>query len=1078
MILILLLLHLSQTPHWHNEDSLIVTQWTVEDGLPGNSINRVIQDDDGFIWLTSYYGLIRFDGMRFHVLDHSTTPQIRNNRLKLFHKAPDGTVWISLESLGLIRYKDSSFQLYDFDDGLTDEHITAIRTLPDGRLLVGTYDGLYWLDTSTDRFVRIDLGDDSRMNHISEVIIGSDGVVWITTYSGWIRMSGDRVERFESAGETQIVEDSDGVLWISTRKGLFILNRDGTQRSSQRIPTQLRDADISGVFRINDQVLVTTPGTSYLIRDGRFRQVGGVQIPSEDQIINAMVDSYGVAWVISQRGNVFHLEDGDLKQMSMLNPISTASALMMYEDIERNLWVSTRYGGVFRVKRNPISHIGTPEGLRDDNILGLYIDRNDRLFIGTRNDGFSIISEKGMMNVPVATSPRYGTVHDFAEDENGNIWVATFPHGLVRYDEDRQALIPFKLGSSIMSNDIRAIHAGGDEFLWLATAAGLVRFNTRTNQFTTFDRSTGLPSQILRNIEPDSKGRLWISTADNGIFRYDTETGDILSLNKESGLPSNIIRSVLIDPDDESVLWIGSETEGLIRYRQGSYLSVGLSDGLPDRVVHSIRQGPFGWMWITTNSGVIRINKEDLNAYLDDQQPGFHFIVYAERDGMRNSEANGGFHNGSLFTPDLEYVLVSTQSGVARIPLRKPDPEKEAPPVFILDDIYQRRDVDTLLTDGVNAIDIAFAGLRYASPEGVRYQYRMIGLSDEWTDVFNRDVIRFQNLKPGEYVFEVISWNEAGTIASEPARMRITVKALYHQTLWFRLLSIISLIVIIWVVTTIRLNRLKTIQQRLETLVDQKTQELRNEKHEVEKQKQVIEEQKAHLQELNDTKDRFFSIIGHDLRGPFQTLLGLSQLMIEEYDEMDDVEIRQNLKHLRASSENLHRLVENLLEWSSLQKGKDRILMEPIDMDDIAKSTVRLFGPIASTKAIHFEAIVPGDMVVMADRNIVETVIRNLVSNAIKFTKTEGIVVLEAGMGETDWWIQVSDNGIGMSENLRKQVMNIDKSVKRRGTMNEWGTGLGLALCKELISLHDGSILVESEPEIGSRFTVRFPNRS
>jgi signal transduction histidine kinase len=253
---------------------------------------------------------------------------------------------------------------------------------------------------------------------------------------------------------------------------------------------------------------------------------------------------------------------------------------------------------------------------------------------------------------------------------------------------------------------------------------------------------------------------------------------------------------------------------------------------------------------------------------------------------------------------------------------------------------------------------------------------------------------------------------------------------------------------------------------------------LRNEKAEVEKQKAIIEQQAANLADLIETRDKFFAIIGHDLRGPFQTLLGLSQLMLDEFDEMDDHERRQSLKHLRSSSENLHRLVENLLEWSTLQKGNMKLLIEPVDINALAESTVRLFGPSASVKGIHLEAIVPDSMVVDADASVVETIVRNFVSNAIKFTKAEGIVVLEADRNETQWWIQVSDNGIGMSETMRRNALNIDKSIKRRGTVNEWGTGLGLALCNELMKVHGGEIVVESEPGVGSRFTARFNNRS
>jgi signal transduction histidine kinase len=308
--------------------------------------------------------------------------------------------------------------------------------------------------------------------------------------------------------------------------------------------------------------------------------------------------------------------------------------------------------------------------------------------------------------------------------------------------------------------------------------------------------------------------------------------------------------------------------------------------------------------------------------------------------------------------------------------------------------------------------------------------------------------------------------------------LTLIVKPTLWQMPWFWLLVVLVLGGGIWWLIDRRMKTFQTIRERLEVLVQERTQDLRAEKAEVEKQKAIIEQQAANLEDLIQTRDKFFAIIGHDLRGPFQTLLGLSQLMLDDYDEMDDHELRQSLKHLRSSSENLHRLVENLLEWSTLQKGNMKLFIEPLDINAMAESTVRLFGPSASVKGIHLEAIVPDAMVVAADTSVVDTIVRNFVSNAIKFTKTEGIVVLEAGRNDTEWWIQVSDNGIGMTEAMRKNVLNIDKSIKRRGTVNEWGTGLGLALCHELIKVHGGEIIVESEVNVGSRFTAKFHNRS
>lgn len=1078
MILALVLLVLAPPYLQLNADTLIVSNWTVSEGLPGNSVTRIIQDDDGFLWISSYYGLVRFDGIEFTTLNQSNTPAVLNNRLILFHKSVDGSVWISLEMMGVVRYDASGFKRYSSEHGLTDEHITVMRTMPDGRLIVGSLDGLHIFDPASDRFLRIDLGADRRRNHIKDILSTTGGDVWVSTSNGYAKIEDGRASIFGTGPVLAIVEDGQKRLWVGRYDGLWQIMPDGSLSRPGRLPDVLARNEITAMHDMGGRLLVSVPGDSYLQDTDRFIRIGGEPIPQDDQIIKLFTDSYGVTWLITEKGVTWILDNNRIRAVPLLATLNKASILDVYEDNERNLWFTSRYGGLFRVKRNPIAHIGRLEGLAGENVLGLFIDSRNRLFIGTRDAGFAKVDQGKLENFPRVQTRRYGSVFDFAEDQKGRIWIGTATHGLVRLDESTGTLITYSLGPSVLENDVRAIHADGAAGLWLATTYGLIHFNTDTYSFDRFDRSTGLPSHKLRNITADRYGRLWVSTADNGIFRFDPSDHSVTHLNQASGMPTNHIRAVKIDPEDDDVLWIGSETHGLIRYRQGRFQSISTKDGLPDRVVHSISQRPGGWMWVTTNKGVVRIDKKSLNGYLDGSQTGFHFIIYDEDEGMRNLEANGGFRSGSLINKEESHLLVATQSGLALFPLARPDPDAPPPPVYILDGVRHHTSMTKVLSHGRNDADVRYAGLRYSSPYGVRYQYRLIGLSDEWTDDFNREVIHLNDLAPGEYRFEVISWNEAGTRSSEPAVITLIVEPAYWQTLWFWSLVSLALGSGVWMLIHIRTRKIKSIRDELEVLVAERTDDLQQEKAEVEKQKAVIEEQAAHLEDLIQTRDKFFAIVGHDLRGPFQTLLGLSQLMVDEYDHMDDHEIRQSLRHLRSSSENLHRLVENLLEWSTLHKGSTKLLIEPIDINALAESTVRLFGPSASVKGIHFEAIVPDKMVVRSDTSIVETIIRNFVSNAIKFTKTEGIVVLEAGLGETDWWVQVSDNGIGMTETMRKNVLNIDKSIKRKGTVNEWGTGLGLALCNELMKVHGGRITVESETGVGSRFTATFHNRS
>jgi ligand-binding sensor domain-containing protein len=300
MILALMLLILTPPYLLPNADTLIVSNWTKREGLPGNSINQIAQDDNGFLWLTSYFGLIHFDGVHFKALDQANTPEFSNNRLHLFHKTTDGTLWISFERRGLIRYDSTGFIRYDSKVGLGDEHITAMQTLPDGRLLVGSYDGLYVLNKPSDRFERLDLGQDRARNHVNGVFITSAKQVWVSTVNGYAKLHGNEVEVFGTGHITDIVEDARGAVWIGRPDGLWLLNSDGSVQRPAGLPPVLRSTETTSLHKIDTRLLVSVLGVAYLWDGKRFEQVGGLTIPADDQIASVFQDSYGVTSVITQ----------------------------------------------------------------------------------------------------------------------------------------------------------------------------------------------------------------------------------------------------------------------------------------------------------------------------------------------------------------------------------------------------------------------------------------------------------------------------------------------------------------------------------------------------------------------------------------------------------------------------------------------------------------------------------------------------------------------------------------------------------------------------------------------------------
>lgn len=236
-----------------------------------------------------------------------------------------------------------------------------------------------------------------------------------------------------------------------------------------------------------------------------------------------------------------------------------------------------------------------------------------------------------------------------------------------------------------------------------------------------------------------------------------------------------------------------------------------------------------------------------------------------------------------------------------------------------------------------------------------------------------------------------------------------------------------------------------------------------------------VEERTTQLRELNATKDKFFSIIAHDLKNPFNALMGFSSLLLDDYDAFDDVERKNLIQTMSDASENAYKLLENLLEWSRSQTGSIKWHPEIIQLDKIAKNTIDLLNNQAINKDISIKGVVPANTTAFADENMITTVIRNLMSNAIKFTPKGGEVKLYANQLGNFVELTIEDNGVGIREEDLDKLFRIDTNFTTNGTNNEMGTGLGLILCREFVEKNNGKIWVESQEGKGSKFKFTLP---
>jgi signal transduction histidine kinase len=342
----------------------------------------------------------------------------------------------------------------------------------------------------------------------------------------------------------------------------------------------------------------------------------------------------------------------------------------------------------------------------------------------------------------------------------------------------------------------------------------------------------------------------------------------------------------------------------------------------------------------------------------------------------------------------------------------------------------------------------------FSAPEKNHFAYKMEGFDEDWIYSGTKSEVTYTNLNPGDYVFHVKGsnndgvWNETGT------SINIAVLPPWWKTLWFKLIITCFAAIILTSYYFYRISQLKNQKAILEKTVAIKTSELK---------------------ELNASKDKFFSIIAHDLKSPFNTIIGFSDLLNEEIKSENTLKIKEYARSINVSAVQTFKLLENLLEWAKSQLGKIKFNPEHLQVLKLAEEEFLVLRDMALEKNIILLHNIDPHVEIMADKNMIRTVLRNLISNGIKFTNREGKVEVKASVIGEMVVIAVRDSGIGMSEETMAGLFKIDANVSTPGTENEKGTGLGLFLCKEFVEKHGGKISAESHPGMGSVFIVKLP---
>ena len=729
--------------------------WLTENGLPQNTVQTIVQTQDGYLWIGTQEGLARFDGLNFTVFDKENTPAFKSNDIRALHEDKQGRLWIST-SYGLVCRHNGQFNSFTVNEGLPDNSIGPLAEDTNGNVFIGTDAGLARFENGTFKTFTTEHGLAS--NVIQVLCARANGTLLVVTSSGVQSLSGGSFSNWTTpvdtpaANITAIAEEKSGHLWYGTLDGLFGFNDEGATFGA-----------------------ITLPNT---------------------RISALRVDREGALW-IATAGGLARMRHGKMETFTSTNGLSSNLVLSIFEDREGSMWVGTEAGGLNLLKSKKFNTYTTREGLPNDLVKAIYQDPQGGIWIGSNGGGLTLFKNGKFSTWTTRDGLSSDVVLSLAGDATGTIWIGT-PDGLNRFRDGKFQTFTFADG---LSNDlVRSVFVDRSGVLWVGTRDGLNSF--RDNQFTTYTTQDGLANNFIGAIYEDSKGNLWVGTL-GGLSKI--KDGKFQTFTTKDGLSSNTVISLYEDASGD--LWIGTNGGDLNRLRGDKFVSF----ALPADVIYRILEDKQQNLWCSSNKGIFRVNKNELDKVASGANTSVSPVFYGPADGTLTRECSGGGHPAGWKTSDGR-IWFATIKGLAVI-----DPENiplnTSPPPIAIEQLFIDNQSVSLtqnltLSPSTSRLDFYYTALSFIAPENVRFKYKLEGFDDNWIDGGARRVASYTNLRPGNYKFRVIAANNDGVWNESGAAVDFYLQPRFYQTYWFYLVCILLLALAAWQLYRLRVRRM------------------------------------------------------------------------------------------------------------------------------------------------------------------------------------------------------------------------------------------------------------------------------
>ena len=1021
---------------------------TIEDGLSQSTVETIYQDSKGYIWIGTNDGLDRYNGYEFKHYKHDKYDKnsIANNYIVDIIEDKNGYIWVSTIG-GLSRInpdKDEIKNYYSKEDSgnLSNSNLWQILCTKDNRLIASTIDGLNVYDKNKDKFTRI-LYKEGELpsQYIYSLEEDINGHIWVGTDNGLVELDKDLniVKSYhDTIGDSDVYnvyDDSKGNIWVCTLdNGLFKINLD--------------DKSVENYKNNNSKI----------------------SIPSNN-VRDIISDSEGKLWIATDKGLcTFDYEREEFitynKKSYQSNSLIDDEIFCLLKDSSGLIWIGT-YSGISRFNPNSnFTHFKLDpyedNSISGNVIHGIYEDDDKTLWIGTNESGVNIINGESIKHLNKENS---NIVSDLIEDITGfknYIFIGTNEGLSVLVKNDKTAknytITNYTTKDGLPSNKIRSLFIDSKGYLWIGTNKGLAILDTNNNKIidvTYILDEMGVSDKFIRAVYEDSKGNYYIGCfLEGGLIKINPNTKEYKIYknieNDDSSISNNSIR--YINEDLYGNILVGtSHGINILNLSTDKFNHYTEKDGLINNTIYGILVDKNNGIWMSTNAGISKLSTEDAT-----------FKNFTITDGLQSNEFNGRAcfksKDGNMYFGGINGFNVFNSQDIELSTFE---------PKVIFDNFEingtNKKDISNIkFKSNENNIKINFFTNDYKNTKTTQYYYKLEGLENEW-NMTNSNSLVFANLGSGDYTLKIKTITQHGVMSDESS-VHFTI----NPPIWRSNYAICIYLILIIISILRYMHKVNT----LDRLVNERTNKLRKE---MEKNEQLFKK----VLSLEQNKNNYFVNLSHELRTPLNVLSSINQL-IKEFTKKDNFITPEKLSYymgiMDRNCSRLLSLINNLIDHTKIENNSYIINKKDEDIVYLVEETVLDMKDYIEEKGLEliFDTDVE-EKVIRCDKVDIERCIINLVGNAVKFTPEGGLIEVLLQDLDDKVKIIVKDNGIGISEENQKIIFDRFNQVVDESSEQKGGSGLGLTITKQFITLHNGEIYVESEVGVGSEFIIILP---